>query len=129
MSQQAPFVDAAVSVDPTNRSITFASYYPYGAVVALGLDLTLRSRFAGKTLDDFNPANYFHSIRQWAIWSEERGLDRQGFEKAFLERTKKNFKAARQNWNKKVENVVRQLAPNRFKDVTQILNHARQARE
>jgi len=53
MSQQAPFVDAAVSVDPTNRSNTFASYYPYGAVVALGLDLTLRSRFAGKTLDDF----------------------------------------------------------------------------
>ncbi len=53
MSQRAPFVDAAVSVDPTNRSNTFASYYPYGAVVALGLDLTLRSRFAGKTLDDF----------------------------------------------------------------------------
>ena len=53
MSQQAPFVDAVVSVDPTNRSNTFASYYPYGAVVALGLDLTLRSRFAGKTLDDF----------------------------------------------------------------------------
>ena len=53
MSQQAPFVDVAVSVDPTNRSNTFASYYPYGAVVALGLDLTLRSRFAGKTLDDF----------------------------------------------------------------------------
>ena len=37
MSQQAPFVDAVVSVDPTNRSNTFASYYPYGAVVALGL--------------------------------------------------------------------------------------------
>jgi len=53
MSQQAPFVDAAVSVDPTNRGNTFASYYPYGAVVALGLDLTLRSRFSGKTLDDF----------------------------------------------------------------------------
>ena len=53
MSQRAPFVDAAVSVDPTNRSNIFVSYYRYGTVVALGLDLTLRSRFPGKTLDDF----------------------------------------------------------------------------
>ena len=53
MSQRAPFVDAAVSVDPTNRSNIFVSYYRYGTVVALGLDLTLRSRFPGVTLDDF----------------------------------------------------------------------------
>ena len=53
MSRRAPFVDAAVSVDPTNRSNIFVSYYRYGTVVALGLDLTLRSRFPGKTLDDF----------------------------------------------------------------------------
>jgi predicted metalloprotease with PDZ domain len=46
-------VDAAVSVDPTNQSNIFVSYYRYGTVVALGLDLTLRSRFPGKTLDDF----------------------------------------------------------------------------
>ncbi len=53
MSRRAPFVDAAVSVDPTNQSNIFVSYYRYGTVVALGLDLTLRSRFPGKTLDDF----------------------------------------------------------------------------
>lgn len=52
MSLRAPFVDAATSIDPTNGNI-FASYYPYGAVVAMGLDLTLRTRFPGVTLDDY----------------------------------------------------------------------------
>jgi predicted metalloprotease with PDZ domain len=52
MSLRAPFVDAATSIDPTNPNI-FASYYPYGAVIALGLDLTLRERFEGVTLDHY----------------------------------------------------------------------------
>jgi predicted metalloprotease with PDZ domain len=53
MSLQAPFVDAATSVDPHNRGNTFISYYTWGAAVAMGLDLTLRSRFDGVTLDDY----------------------------------------------------------------------------
>ena len=51
MSLRAPFVDAATAIDPVNDNI-FVSYYPYGAVIALGLDLTLRQRFPGVTLDD-----------------------------------------------------------------------------
>jgi predicted metalloprotease with PDZ domain len=51
MSQQAPFTDAAVSIDPQNRANIFISYYTYGAGVALALDLSMRTR--GKTLDDF----------------------------------------------------------------------------
>src|SRR5690606_39231731 len=50
MSQQAPFVDAATSIDPHNRSNTFISYYTYGDGIALALDLTLRGR--GHTLDE-----------------------------------------------------------------------------
>ncbi|HEY7697149.1 MAG TPA: M61 family peptidase, partial [Vicinamibacteria bacterium] len=53
MSEQAPFVDAAVSIDPTNRENTYASYYPYGAVLALGLDLSIRERYPDRSLDDF----------------------------------------------------------------------------
>jgi predicted metalloprotease with PDZ domain len=54
MSHHAPFTDAARAVDPTNFSVTFISYYTYGAGVALGLDLTLRDRTNGTvTLDDF----------------------------------------------------------------------------
>lgn len=51
MSLRAPFVDAATAIDPTNPNI-FVSYYPYGAVIAFGLDLTLRQRIPGVTLDD-----------------------------------------------------------------------------
>lgn len=53
MSYQAPFVDAARSVDPVNRSNTFVSYYTYGSVLGLGLDLSLRTLDKGLNLDDF----------------------------------------------------------------------------
>lgn len=52
MSLQAPFVDAAVSVDPTNRANTFISYYTWGAAIGLGLDLLLRDWY-GLTLDGY----------------------------------------------------------------------------
>ncbi len=51
MSFQAPFTDAATSVDPVNRENTFISYYSYGSVLGLALDLSLRLQ--GKNLDDF----------------------------------------------------------------------------
>ncbi|HEX2206574.1 MAG TPA: hypothetical protein VHG93_02770 [Longimicrobium sp.] len=53
MSMQAPFVDAATSVDPHNRGNTFLSYYTWGSGIGLGLDLTLRTRFRNVTLDDY----------------------------------------------------------------------------
>ncbi|TDN37872.1 M61 family peptidase [Hymenobacter sp. UV11] len=45
MSRQAGFVDAAVSLDPTNRNNTYLSYYIQGAGLALCLDLQLRQRY------------------------------------------------------------------------------------
>jgi predicted metalloprotease with PDZ domain len=54
MSQLAPFTDLALSVDLTNTEATAISYYSWGEVIALGLDLTLRGRSDGRvTLDDF----------------------------------------------------------------------------
>jgi predicted metalloprotease with PDZ domain len=54
MSDMAPFSDAAVFNDPTNFSYTFINYYPYGAAIALALDLNLRERSGGRmSLDDF----------------------------------------------------------------------------
>ncbi len=55
MSRYAVFVDAGVSVDQNNYTNTFTSYYTYGAFVALGLDLRLRSEF-NLTLDDYMQA-------------------------------------------------------------------------
>ena len=53
MSYQAPFVDAAKSVDPVNRENTFISYYTYGSVLGLALDLSLRNLEGDKNLDGF----------------------------------------------------------------------------
>jgi len=51
MSMQAPFVDAATSVDPNNRQNTFLSYYTWGSGIGLALDLSVRISFDGLTLD------------------------------------------------------------------------------
>jgi predicted metalloprotease with PDZ domain len=56
MSYQAPFVDAARSIDPVNRQNTYISYYPFGSVVGLALDLSLRSRFKNLSLDTYMQA-------------------------------------------------------------------------
>lgn len=52
MSMQAPFVDAARSVDAQNKTNTFISYYSWGAVLGLALDLTLRTEY-NLTLDGY----------------------------------------------------------------------------
>jgi len=52
MSRQAPFTDAATSIDPVAQPNIFISYYTYGSAIALGLDLTLRTRYLGRSLDD-----------------------------------------------------------------------------
>lgn len=51
MSKQAPFVDAATAIDPTNRENTFISYYTYGFAIGLGLDLSLCARADTLSLD------------------------------------------------------------------------------
>ncbi len=51
MSMQAPFADRASSVDPLNFTNTFISYYTWGSVIGLNLDLTLRGM--DKSLDGF----------------------------------------------------------------------------
>ena len=54
MSEYAAFADAARSIDRTDASRTFISYYDFGAAVALALDLSIRERTAGAaSLDDF----------------------------------------------------------------------------
>jgi len=54
MSRMAAFTDAGRPIDRTNWPNTVISYYPFGAAIALALDLSLRERSDGRvTLDDF----------------------------------------------------------------------------
>ncbi len=55
-SRHAVFVDAGVSIDKTNYPNMYTSYYPYGAAIALALDLELRSNFSHLSLDNFMTA-------------------------------------------------------------------------
>lgn len=54
MSRFAPFADGASRAQPVYNANTFVSYYTFGAAIATGLDLSLRSKTNGKvSLDDF----------------------------------------------------------------------------
>ncbi|MFC5282549.1 M61 family metallopeptidase [Pedobacter alpinus] len=55
MSKRAVFVDAGVSIDKNNHGNIFSSYYIYGNITALALDLTLRTQF-NLNLDDYMKA-------------------------------------------------------------------------
>ena len=52
-SMMATFTDASTSIDPTNFRNIFFSYYSYGRVMAMALDLSIRDEFQGKTLDGY----------------------------------------------------------------------------
>ncbi|MES2006350.1 MAG: PDZ domain-containing protein [Bacteroidota bacterium] len=54
-SNHAVFVDAAVSIDKNNYGNMFTSYYTYGALIALALDLELQTKY-NKTIDVFMQA-------------------------------------------------------------------------
>jgi predicted metalloprotease with PDZ domain len=72
MSRMAPFTDGGTAIDRTNWPNTVISYYPYGAAVALALDLTLRGRSESRiTLDDYMRA-------MWKVHGKPGGA-RQGY--------------------------------------------------
>jgi len=73
---------------------------------------------------DSDPLGYFHSIRQWSIWTHEEGLDQQGFTDAFVEHTRKQLEATGREWSSDFDAVLRQAAPNRWNDIQRILTEA-----
>lgn len=93
MSQQAPFVDAASSIDPQNKQNTFISYYTYGQALALALDLTMRTR-GDLTLEDFmrgmwaefgrNQENYA-PVRTYTVDDARRVLGKVTGDQAFAD--------------------------------------------
>ena len=78
--------------------------------------------------DQLNPDSdrdgYFHSTRQWAIWTRERSLTGEQFGEAFLEHTRRNVEGSGQAWTRDIEEAVRSLVPNRWRDVQKVLAQA-----
>jgi len=56
MSEMATYVDQSSHGDETNFSNTYLSYYSYGKLIALALDLSLRTQFEGISLDNLMAA-------------------------------------------------------------------------
>ncbi len=65
-SKLAPAHDGVTEFEPVNGANTFVSYYFYGQALAAGLDITIRTKFPGKTLDDW----------MRAMWREHSDVDR-----------------------------------------------------
>jgi predicted metalloprotease with PDZ domain len=56
MSELASYADHTSFVDETNFANTFLSYYDYGQLIAIALDLSIQAKFPGKSLDDLMKA-------------------------------------------------------------------------
>jgi hypothetical protein len=70
---------------------------------------------------DSDPKEYFHSIRQWALWTEEQGWkDADAFGTAFLAHAKKNYTAAGRPWAPEVERAIARIVPGRWRDITAV---------
>ncbi len=98
------------------------------APLAKVLQAGRRLHEAGLLSPDSDPEEYFHSIRQWALWSVQENLDAGSFGEAFLEHTRKNFETAGQPWTEEIEGLVASLVPNRWNDIAAIVEEARSAR-
>jgi hypothetical protein len=83
-------------------------------------------RDAGELHPDGDPTLYFHSVRQWAIWTVEQKFNERTFADALLEYTKKNVVAAGRRWNGEIEKAARSIIPNRWRDVQRVLAESRQ---
>jgi hypothetical protein len=86
--------------------------------------LRASERLRDRLHPDSDPAAYFHSIRQWALWTVEQGFDEAAYADAFVGHTRKNVEAARQKWTREMEQVLRGVVPNRWQDIQAILGEA-----
>jgi hypothetical protein len=74
---------------------------------------------------DTDPAQYFHTIRQWAFWAHEQQWKTEAeFADAFIEHSKKNVATAGRQWTRELEQNVRRRLPNRWRDISEVMKVA-----
>ena len=69
---------------------------------------------------DSDPAAYLDFIKQWSLWARLEKWDVDGFERHFVERTRKSVERSKVSWTEEIERQVRQLVPNRWRDITAV---------
>jgi hypothetical protein len=78
----------------------------------------------GSLSPDTSPESYFHSIRQWSVWTLEKAFDREGFIEAFSEHARKNVEDAGQQWSDEFAERVERSAEGRWQDIAMVLERA-----
>ncbi|HET6618133.1 MAG TPA: TonB-dependent receptor [Gemmatimonadota bacterium] len=116
----APPAGTVYRVSPAARQ---AAFEPMRRV----LDAGRRLRDAGRLNPDSDATDYYHSIRQWAVWSVEKGFDREAFLESFVEQTEKHFRESGQPWSADVAAAVRSYGEGRWADIKEILDAAEAA--
>ncbi len=78
----------------------------------------------GALSPDSDPLAYFHSVRQWAMWSLEERLDEDAFIDALVDHTRSNLESTGASWSPDFEQSVRSIGPGRWGDIVKILRFA-----
>lgn len=81
-------------------------------------------RLFGGLHPDTDPTEYFHAIRQWAIWTYREGFDERRFGEAFVEHAKKNLRAAGRPWTSDLDRAIQQILPGRWQDIQAVLRES-----
>jgi beta-galactosidase/beta-glucuronidase len=64
------------------------------------------------------------SIKQYAIWTKIENWDVKHFAETWVEKTKANAAAVKQNWTKEMETALMSAVPGRWRDIQAILQEA-----
>jgi hypothetical protein len=88
------------------------------------LDGARQVEAAGLLNPDSDATAYTHSIRQWSIWTVEKGFNEASFTESFVEHTRKALEQNGTQWSEEIEDAVRGLAPNRFRDIRRVVERA-----
>jgi len=94
------------------------------APMARALESARRLYESGGMAVEGDPGTYFHSIRQWAVWTLEQSFDQARFVDAFTEHARKNFARMNQPWSEAIEAEVRRHGERRWLDVRKVIEGA-----
>jgi len=97
-------------------------YKPVRSVMRAGRELAA----AGKFHPDSDPAAYVLAIRQYALWTKLENWNEQQFADVFVEKTRRIAVESKVEWNKDMEQAIRALVPGRWRDISLVLEAARE---
>lgn len=97
----------------------------YGAAREI-LRASRRLQAANQLQPDSDPKDYFHAIRQWAIWVSEQHFTQAQYRQAFIARTQKNIAAVGAKWTSQMQDALNSLVPHRWDEIVKILRAAGQ---